>query len=253
MERNAWTVAQDIALWIDDAPVLSDYIMAFVTEREEDTFFINRTHLQEYIKASEGSRTHIPGYNYLAKISSYISNHYEIGELYMEFLKDTCKIRKGQQCSSCAGGWLGPIMIDRIPRSFPDVKTLNYKSVFNSPTYSLDGKIRPVDDYMPRAQIKKYFSRKKLETAKEIEEFSCTFVVSEDLVKTYVDHLKHLEFLKSLRNKATTEKWQNREAKTYEDYNWNELVLTGGLSSLYVCELNTYLKNIHFHGKKTEK
>ena len=95
---------------------------------------------------------------------------------------------------------------------------------------------------MPRAQIKKYFSRKKLETAKEIAEFSRTFVVSEDLVKTYVDHLNYLEFLKSLRNKATTEKQQNREAKAYEDYNWNELVLTGGLSSLYVCELNTYLK-----------
>ena len=45
---------------------------------------------------------------------------------------------------------------------------------------------------MPRAQIKKYFNRKKLETTKEIEEFSRTFVVSEDLVKTYVDHLKHL-------------------------------------------------------------
>ena len=103
---------------------------------------------------------------------------------------------------------------------------------------------------MPRAQIKKYFSRKKLETAKEIEEFSCTFVVSEDLVKTYVDHLKHLEFLKSLRNKATTEKWQNREAKTYDDYNWNELVLVGGLSSRYVCELNTYLKKHSLPWKK---
>ena len=67
----------------------------------------------------------------------------------MEFLKDTCKIRKGQQCSSCANGWLGPgTMMDRIPRAplqFPYVKTFNYKSVFSSPTNSLDGKIRPVD------------------------------------------------------------------------------------------------------------
>ena len=54
IERNAWRVAQHIALRIDDAPVLSDYIKAFVTEREEDTLFFNRTHLQEYIKASEG-------------------------------------------------------------------------------------------------------------------------------------------------------------------------------------------------------
>ena len=125
--------------------------------------------------------------------------------------------------------------------------------VLNSPTDYLDGKIRPVDDYMPRTQIKKYFSRKKLETAKEIEEFSRTFVVSEDLVKTYVKHLKHLEFLKSLRNKATTEKRQNREAKTYEDYNWNKLVLTGGLSSFYVGELNTYLKKHLLPWKKNLK
>ena len=48
---------------------------------------------------------------------------------------------------------------------------------------------------MPRAQIKKYFSRQKLETVRDIEEFSRTFVVSEDLVKTYADHLKHLEIL----------------------------------------------------------
>ena len=232
VQRNAWRVAQDIALRIDDAPVLSDCIKAFCDSEGGGHVFLQQDPLEEYIKASEGSRAHIPGYNYLAKINSYISNHYEIGELYIEFLK----IRRGQQCSSCAGGWLGPIMIDRIPRPFPDVETLKYKSVFNSSTHSLDGKIRPVDDYMPRAKIKKYFSRKKLETAKEIEEFSRTFVASEDLVKTYVDHLKHLEFLKSLGNKATTEKpRQNREAKTYEDYNWNELVLTGGLHEFPLC------------------
>ena len=51
---------------------LHHHVKAFVTEREEDTFYFDRTHLQEYIKASEGSRTHIPGYNYLAKINSFI-------------------------------------------------------------------------------------------------------------------------------------------------------------------------------------
>ena len=39
MERNAWSVAHYIALRTDDAPVLSDYIRAFVTEREEEAFF----------------------------------------------------------------------------------------------------------------------------------------------------------------------------------------------------------------------
>ena len=36
MERNAWRIAHDIALHTDNAPDLSDYIRAFVTEREEE-------------------------------------------------------------------------------------------------------------------------------------------------------------------------------------------------------------------------
>ena len=39
---------------------------------------------------------------------------------------------------------------------------------------------------------------KSSETVKEIYEYSHTLVVSEDLVKTYVGHLKHLEFFQSL-------------------------------------------------------
>ena len=48
-------------------------------------------------------------------------------------------------------------------------------------------------------------------TAKEIADFSSTFVVSEELVKIYLDHLKHLHFSKNLRNQATVEKRRNRE------------------------------------------
>ena len=71
---------------------------------------------------------------------------------------------------------------------------------------------------------------------KEITDFSSTIVASEELVKKYLDHLKHLHFSKVLRNKATVEKRRNREAKCYKDYNWEELLLTGGLKSLYVFE-----------------
>ena len=45
---------------------------------------------------------------------------------------------------------------------------------------------------MPRAQIKKYFAEGKLATAKEIAEFSVAFVVSEELVKNYMDPFKTL-------------------------------------------------------------
>ena len=81
MERNAWRVAHDIALRIDDTPVVSDYIRAFVTEREEDP----ANH--DYMKASESSKKHVPGYNYFAKICGYRNDHFDAGELYMEFVR----------------------------------------------------------------------------------------------------------------------------------------------------------------------
>ena len=109
MERNAWRVAHDIALRIDDAPVLSDYIREFVTEREEEAFFFQQDPANhDYMKASESSKKHVPGYNYFAKICGYINDHSDAGELYMEFVKDTRKVKKKQQCTSCENGWLAP-------------------------------------------------------------------------------------------------------------------------------------------------
>ena len=43
------------------------------------------------MKASESSKKHVPGYNYFAKICGYTNDHFDAGELYMEFVKDTCK------------------------------------------------------------------------------------------------------------------------------------------------------------------
>ena len=109
--------------------------------------------------------------------------------------KSPAWLRKEQQCASCKNGWLGSMMC-RIPLHIPDKKKLRFKSVFESPATCLDGTARPVDDFMPRVQIKKYFNEGKLRTqltVKENTDFSSTFVVShEELVKKYLDHLKHL-------------------------------------------------------------
>ena len=81
---------------------------------------------------------------------------------------------------------------------------------------------------MPREEIKNSFNEGKLKTATEIADFSSTFVVSEELVKIYLDHLKHLDFSKDLRSQATAEKRRNGER--------------GVLKSLYVIELDTHVK-----------
>ena len=59
-----------------------------------------------------------------------------------------------------------------------------------------------VDDFMPN-----FFNEGKLNTAKETADFYSTLIpVSEELMKIYLDHLKHLHFSKDLRSQATIEK-----------------------------------------------
>ena len=58
-----------------------------------------------------------------------------------------------------------------------------------------------VEDFMPYS-LNEY----KLNTAKEIADFSSTFVVFEELVKIHLDHSKHLRFPKDLRSQATVNK-----------------------------------------------
>ena len=87
-------------------------------------------------------------------------------------------------------------------------------------------------------------------TAKEIAEFSVAFVVSEELVKNYIDHLKHLSYCKNLR---TQENAQKRRARASN--NGEELLLTEGLNSLYILELDLIIfgRITRYLGKKAEK
>ena len=226
MERNAWRVAQDVASRIDDAPVLSSYIKSFATEKGDDTFFFNKEQLQEFAKASESQRQDLTGYHYFSKITKYIDSHYATGELYMEFLKDSCKGKSAKPCSTCTSGWIGPEM-GRIPRPFPDGTTFKYKSVFESPENSSEGVPRTPDDFMPRAQIKILFAQGKLDSEEDFEEFSKKFIVPTELVKSYIEHLRHLRYTKQLRSTAAEQQRQRKKEKKYEEYNWEELLLTG--------------------------
>ena len=90
-------------------------------------------------------------------------------------------------------------MDDRIPRPFPNKSTFKYKPVFESPPLTDDVR-RPVDDFMPRAQIKKQFSEGKLQNEDQILDFSKKYIVSVELVTKYIEHLKHLHSQNSQNN-----------------------------------------------------
>ena len=130
----------------------------------------------------------------------------------MEFLKDSCKGKSAKPCSTCTSGWIGPGM-SRIPLPFPDGTTFKYKSLFESPENSSEGVPRTPDDFMPRAQIKILFAQGKLDSEKEIEDFSNQFIVPTELVTSYIEDMKHLRYTKQLRSKVAEQQDQRKKEK----------------------------------------
>ncbi|KAL0962590.1 hypothetical protein UPYG_G00342170 [Umbra pygmaea] len=126
-------------------------------------------------------RLAVPGHNYFQKIESFIDRHFEIGELYMEFLKGSCK-GSGALCDFCTSNLLSGPPITRIPRPYPDhqqLPALKYCPYNKTPIDS-----RLPDDFQPRAQLKKAVERRdvQLDNPVSISEFSQKYVVDERCV-----------------------------------------------------------------------
>ena len=60
MEKNAWAVAQELQKRVDDAPILGEYIKAFLTEKSNEGFFFNCDYLTSYMEAAETKRKELP-------------------------------------------------------------------------------------------------------------------------------------------------------------------------------------------------
>ena len=101
---------------IDGAPVLSERIKAYLSEKKEDHFFFNRKYLLLFHSATTPkAKDSVPGSAYFSKIMRFYEDHYRSGELFMEFLKFDCHDPHCQTCSS----WTGvPTM--RVPQPVPD-------------------------------------------------------------------------------------------------------------------------------------
>ena len=116
------------------------------------------------------------------KISTFIESHYNVGELYMEFLKRACSEHSdGRLCDFCESHpWVGP-EIERIPQPIPDPKNPpHYTPVRND-----DGSRRDPDDWQPRAQLKRLFNSSEitLNDTDAIKEYAAKFAVDEKYVR----------------------------------------------------------------------
>ena len=114
----------------------------------------------------------------------------------------------------------------------------HYKSALDTPL-EIDGKVRSVDDFQPRKNVKEYLAQGMLKSENDFERFCRTFACGKILVKKYVQHLKILEINK--RKRADIRKNQEQESKRYEEYEWTKLFEEGKLKKLKVQELDKYL------------
>ncbi|CAB4041881.1 Transient receptor potential cation channel subfamily A member 1, partial [Paramuricea clavata] len=215
--------------------------------------------LRVFNNTSSSTNKNLPGSAYFKKINAFIGNHYVYGELFMEYLKGACETSTGQLCDFCTNTpWVGPHM-NRIPQPIPDYEKLpsyHYRSVFNTPINTDAGLPWDPDDYMPRAQFGKDFAAGKriLGNPEEVKTFAKKYIVKEEYITQYVQHLQELEWAKEIRTRTRQADAAEKKNKSFEDYACQELLEDGKLGKLTVAELNKYLAhhNLPLTGKNAD-
>ena len=201
------------------------------------------------------------GTAYFIKISAFFAKHYIKGELFMEYAKDRCKNTIGSQCEFCKKFlWKSP-PFSSIPAPIPDKDKFlkfHYKDVFDTSLLQEDKTPHDVDDFLPRAQIKKQFASGILraDDPESIQAFSRQFVVEEEYVKEYLNHILCLSRVEEIRKKQRSRDKKAQQEKSYDQYNWKELASSKEmLSKLKVSELEKYLKKhqLSVFGLKEDK
>jgi hypothetical protein len=237
-------VAREVALRVDGAPCMGEYMRGFVAIRPSDAFFWNKEYLERFYKTqSADTKEKIPGY-YMQKIIEFDCDHTESGELYREYVKHGCLEKKNQLCDWCKEhNFVGP-SCGHIPRPFPNYNKddFHYLDVFDTPM-KIDGKPRSPDDMQPRANIKKLVKDKKLILGdNSIEVFSKKFIIPETQVIEAVKHIQESAVAANLRNEERKKRTKEKREKKFADYDWKALIEEGKLSDLLVYELDKYLK-----------
>ena len=235
MKYNAYKVCEELTVRIDGAPGPGGYMKAYTSEKNENLFFNNHS----YLSSSDKNSMSLPGCNYFKLIQTFMEQHFEIGEKYMEYVRYSCNSSSCLQCNET--GWVGSAC-HKIPKPMPnyDADGMHYLSVLNTPL-EVDDLPQTVDDFQPRKQVKDHLQ--KLSTDEEIDKFSEKYIVERTLLTKYIDHLKMLEINKRKRAEKKKIEKEQQSSKTFKDYDWRLLFNNGLVKKLRVTELNKYLNN----------
>lgn len=251
MEKNAWEVAKEVTVMVDDEPgPAKDYMKCYTATKSNFQFFYNRPYLMKYTSAKTDVAKHkVPGYHYFKKLYSFIDGHCIIGEMFLEYLKGSCKETgsSGTLCDFCSTSEQCCGQLDHVARPFPDYESAGHHYL---PLAKTPANNRIIDDYMPRKQLKTVFASSEcsLEDPTSVSNFSRKYLVSEECVKNYLEHLTLLDLKKVKRKKERLAKKSAEASKTYQQYDWNGMFNDGSLSKQTVAVLDKYLKH---HGLRS--
>ena len=251
MKKNAWRADADLSERVDGEPAPNGVLSCQVTPNENEQFLWDRDYMEKYISTkSESSKLTLPGSGYYSQLERFCYLHFERGELYIEYVKGTYE-NKGELCDFCKE-WCGP-MTGWVPRPYPDYTKagFHYLPSRDTPIEDDAGNTRLVDDFQPRAQLKKLYKRSAISSSDEdkINDLSVKFIVPMNLVRNYVLHLEHLALMKQKRQREEMANKEARVEKKYEEYNWQALYERGKISSLRVFELDKYIDHYRLSGK----
>ena len=208
--------------------------------------------------SSNPAKKNIPGHGYFSENQLFIGKHCDIGEFFMEYKKGECFSRDGIYCFFCTTH-RKQISLDvlPIPRPFPD-----YSCLPEFPYCSLmltlrmtEGKLRPMDDYAPRVQLKKLFYDGKITSTNcdKVTAFSNKYILDEKLTRKYLEHSEMLETEKLKRPEAKANRKETIENSSVNDYDWMNLYEKTFCQNYLTVYLISMSELISLVGLKTNK
>ena len=176
--------------------------------------------------------------------------------LYREFLKGDCQNKRGELFEWCKEHSFPGPQAERIPSPMPDIcRKGHHLDVIQTPLV-VSGKPREPDNYQPRANVKKKLVKAgslRLQDLSSIKSFAENFIVAEELVLTAVRHLYENTMAANLCRDDRKTRTRERKEKKFVDYDWKGLIEDRKLDSLFVYELEKYLKRHSITLKKRTK
>ena len=247
MERNAWRVSEEVGSRIDGEPSpAGDCMKALVTLNKGDQqFFFNTDTCRNIVLQNQKkdvqwflgttiTRKSIVSFQHVCMVSGKIMFH-----------------------DYCVNQTVPP-----FPRPVPDISKLpkfHYPPFMDTPCTKENGERREVADFQPRACLRAHCKEKAIdvEDALIVQAFCIKYNVDKNLVKTYLEHLKHLEMMNKKRKTETRGRNLQENSVSYEDFDCQKIVNKGTLEKQRVCVLDEYIEKHHLsavrHKNKPEK